>query len=238
MFLAGTNFALHYHALHGNFKTVIKNDEFKFYIKVIAVLAVIVAVALFLSNYGDAEKSFRDTLFQIVSLVTTTGYITSDYELWGSFFQVLFFLLLFTGGCAGSTGGGIKIVRHLLLIKNSFSELRRLIHPRAVIPVRYNENSVPSEIISNVIAFFLFYISIFAIGTIVMSIIGLDFISAMGAVATSLGNVGPAIGSVGPTSNFAHIPDIGKWILSFLMLLGRLELFTILVIISPAFWKR
>lgn len=238
MFLAGTSFVIHYHALHGNFKVASKNDEFKFYSKVIGVIIVFVAIGLFLNNYGSAEKSFRDASFQIVSMITTTGFITADYELWGSFYQLLFFLLLFTGGCAGSTGGGIKFVRHLILLKNSFSELRRLIHPRAVIPVRFNSNSVPAEIISNILAFFLFYISIFVFGTIIMAFLGMDFLSAMGAVATSLGNVGPAIGSVGPSSNFAHIPDLGKWVLSFLMLMGRLELFTILVIISPSFWKR
>jgi trk system potassium uptake protein TrkH len=132
---------------------------------------------------------------------------------------------------------GLKIVRHLLLFKNSFLELRRLIHPRAVIPVRYNNHAIPTEIISNILAFFLFYIFIFILGSLIMSLLGLDFTSAIGSVATSLGNVGPAIGSVGPTDNFANIPTIGKWFLSFFMLLGRLELFTILVIFSPAFWK-
>lgn len=238
MFLAGTNFVLHYHALHGNFKVGLKNDEFKFYASVIGVFTLLITIGLLLENYGAIEKTFRDTAFQVVSMTTTTGYVTADYELWGSFYQLIFFLILFVGGCAGSTGGGIKIVRHLLLLKNSFSELRRLIHPRGVIPVRFNSNSVPSEIISNILAFFLFYISIFVLGTIIMALVGMDFLSAMGAVATSLGNVGPAIGSVGPASNFANVPDIGKWVLSFLMLMGRLELFTILVIFSPAFWKR
>ncbi len=238
MFVAGTNFTLHYHWLHRNFGNLKKNDEFRFYAKLIIGISVVVAIALFLNNYAGVEKSFRDSLFQIVSIVTTTGFVTADYELWGLFFQLLFFLLLFTGGCAGSTGGGIKIVRHFLLIKNSLLELRRLIHPRAIIPVRFNNHSVPSDIISNILAFFLFYLAIFVMGTIVMSIIGLDFLSAIGSVATSLGNVGPAIASVGPSQNFSHLPDFGKWFLSFLMLMGRLELFTILIIFSPAFWKR
>lgn len=146
--------------------------------------------------------------------------------------------MLFIGGSAGSTGGGIKIVRHVLLIKNSISELSRLIHPRAIIPVRFNRTSVSSEIISNILAFFLFYIAIFIFGTIVMALAGLDFLSAMGSVATSLGNVGPAIGSVGPSFTFSHIPDFGKWFLSFLMLLGRLELFTVLLIFAPVFWRK
>ncbi|MBU2506275.1 MAG: TrkH family potassium uptake protein [Bacteroidetes bacterium] len=237
MFIAGTNFTLHYHILHGKISVLSKNAEFKFYLKIVIVAALAVSTALIVMNIYGVEKSFRDSLFQVVSIITTTGFITADYEIWGSFFQVFFFLLLFVGGCAGSTGGGIKVVRHYLLVKNGFSELRRLIHPRAVIPVRYNNQSVPNEIISNVMAFFLFYIFIFVIGTMVMSLVGLDFLSAMGSVATSIGNVGPAIGSVGPSFNFSHIPDFGKWFLSFLMLMGRLELFTVLLIFSPAFWK-
>lgn len=237
MLMAGINFTLHYHLLHKKFEPLKKNEEFKFYIMFIFSVTLIVAIILIIQGYANPEKSFRDSLFQVVSMITTTGYITADYELWGPFFRVVFFALLFVGGCAGSTGGGIKVVRHLLLIKNSLAELRRLIHPRAVIPVRYNEKSVPPEILANIAAFFLLYIGIFALGTIFMSVLGLDFPSALGSVATSIGNVGPAIGSVGPSNNFAHIPDIGKWFLSFLMLLGRLELFTILIIFSPAFWR-
>jgi len=237
MFLAGTNFVLHYHWLHKKINMVWKNDEFRFYTQIVVFVSLVVAVGLVSLQYAGLEKSFRDALFHVVSIVTTTGYVTADYELWGPFFKVLFFLLLFTGGCAGSTGGSVKIVRYLLLIKNSLRELRRLIHPRAVIPLRFNNNSIPNEIISNILAFFLFYLSIFVIGTVIMSLLGLDFQTAMGSVATSLGNVGPAIGSVGPSSNFSHIPDIGKWILSFLMLMGRLELFTVILIFSPAFYK-
>lgn len=238
MFLAGTNFTVHYHLLHGRFNIIPKNDEFKFYFTVIVIFLLIVFTGLVIHEYSTTEESFRAALFQVVSIVTTTGYVTADYELWGSFFQLFFFLLLFMGGCAGSTGGGIKMVRHLLLLKNSTIELRRLIHPRAVIPVRFNKVSVPENIISNVLAFFLFYVSIFVIGTIVMSMLGLDFKTALGSVATSLGNVGPAIGEVGPSSTFAHLPAFGKWFLSLLMLMGRLELFTVLLIFSPSLWRR
>lgn len=238
MFAAGLNFSLHYRMLHLDFKSVYRNDEFKFYVKIIVVVAIVIAVVHVITDYAGVEKSFRDSLFQTVSIITTTGYVTADYELWGPFFKLLFFLLLFTGGCAGSTGGGIKMVRHLILLRNSFQELRRLIHPRAVIPVRFNKLSVSPEIVLNIQAFFLFYITIFILGTLAMSLLGLDFSSALGSVATSLGNVGPAIGSVGPSYNFAHIPDMGKWILSILMLLGRLELFTVLLIFSPSFWKK
>jgi trk system potassium uptake protein TrkH len=238
MFAAGMNFTLHYRLLHRDYKNFFRNDEFKFYAKVIIIVAVLIAVVHVITDYAGVEKSFRDSLFQTVSIVTTTGYVTADYELWGPFFQLLFFLLLFTGGCAGSTGGGIKMVRHLILFRNSFQELRRLIHPRAIIPVRFNRMSVSFENVSNIQAFFLFYISIFIVGTLLMSLLGMDFLSSIGSVATSLGNVGPAIGSVGPSYNFSHIPDLGKWTLSILMLLGRLELFTVLIIFSSSFWKK
>ncbi|RMD50020.1 MAG: TrkH family potassium uptake protein [Ignavibacteria bacterium] len=238
MFAAGMNFTLHYRIIHGDFKSLKLNDEFKFYAKVILIVGLVIGIVHVLTDYAGVERSFRDSLFQTVSIVTTTGYVTADYELWGAFFQLLFFLLLFTGGCAGSTGGGIKMVRHLILFRNSFQELRRLIHPRAVIPVRFNKNAISSDNVSNIYAFFLFYIAIFVIGTLALSLLGVDFLSSIGAVATSLGNVGPGIGSVGPSYNFSHLPDAGKWILSFMMLMGRLELFTVLILFSPSFWKK
>ena len=237
MFFAGTNFTLHYLALHRNFSFVKNNTEFKFY------LAFIVSATLFILlvhlpkvNF-HLEESFRQSIFHVVSLTTTTGYVASDYENWAPFSRMIFFALLFIGGCAGSTGGGIKFVRHILLFKNSVLELKRLIHPRAIIPVRFNKKPVDAEIISNVQAFFIFYIMIFILSSIVLSLFGLDFITAAGAAATCIGNVGPGIGAVGPINNFADLPELVKWILSLLMLLGRLELFTILIIFSPFYWK-
>jgi len=238
MFMAGMNFSLHYYWLHRKLKPVTQNEEFKFYSFLIIGFTLLVTVGMLFNSNSDFELTFRESLFQVVSMITTTGFVTTDYEMWGVFFHVIFFLLLFIGGSAGSTGGGIKVVRHLLLIKNSALELKRLIHPRAVIPVRYNEISVNQDIVFNIMAFLLFYIAIFVFGTLVLAFIGLDFLTSMGAVATSLGNVGPAIATVGPVDNFSHIPDFGKWFLSFLMLMGRLELFTVLIIFSPSFWKK
>lgn len=238
MFFAGMNFSLHYYLLRKNFKSVAKNEEFQFYTFLIVAFTIVITIGLYTTNKFGFEETVRDSLFQVVSMITTTGFVTADYELWGVFYHTLFFLMLFIGGSAGSTGGGIKAVRHLLLIKNSTLELRRLVHPRAVIPVRYNDVTVSKDIIFNVMAFLLFYLAIFITGTITMTLIGLDFLTAMGSVATSLGNVGPAIEGVGPSDNFSHIPALGKWVLSFLMLLGRLELFTILIIFSPSFWKK
>ena len=145
---------------------------------------------------------------------------------------------MFIGGSSGSTGGGVKVIRVLLILKNSYYELKRLIHPKAIIPMRLNNKTVPQTIVNNVLAFIVFYLMVFMIGSIIMAGLGLDMESAMGSVAASLGNIGPGLGSVGPVENFSHIPSVGKWLLSFLMLLGRLELFTVLILFSPAFWKK
>lgn len=237
MLLAGMNFTIHYLAFHGRFEFTKINTEFRFYIFFIAIVTVLVAVIHMAYVNFNIEESFRQALFHVTSLVTTTGFVSSDYENWAPFSRMIFFTLLFIGGCAGSTGGGIKFARHFLLIKNSSLELKRLIHPRAIIPVRFNGKAVGADIILNVQAFFIFYIGITVLGSIVLSFFGLDFITAAGAVATCIGNVGPGIGAVGPLNNFAELPDMVKWILSFFMLLGRLELFTVLLIFTPAFWK-
>ena len=186
----------------------------------------------------NAELVFRNTLFQVVSIITTTGFVTTNYLVWPPVFWMILFLLFFVGGSAGSTGGGVKVTRILLLIKNSLLELRRLIHPNAIIPVRLNNKPVAQNIVFVVISFFLIYITIFAFGAVALVGMGLDFTSAIGASASSLGNIGPALGSVGPVENYAHLPNSAKWFLSFLMLLGRLELFTVLIIFSPTFWYK
>ncbi len=238
MFIAGTNFTLSYHVFHGRLRKVIKNEEFRYYFGFVLGISIIVGVLLYFTESTlGIEKSFRDALFQVVSIITTTGYATVDYLLWIPFLSLMVFVLMFFGGSAGSTGGGVKIVRVVLLLKNSYYELKRLIHPNALIPVRLNNRAVSQTIITNVLAFAAFYIIIFGVGTIVMSIMGFDMETSLGAVATSLGNIGPGLGEVGPSSNFADIPTFGKWFLSFLMLLGRLELFTVLLLFAPAFWK-
>jgi trk system potassium uptake protein len=238
MFLAGTNFTIHYYVIHRNFSFLKTNDEFRFYLFFIVGCTIIVTLLHLRYVDFNMEESFRQSLFHVVSLTTTTGYVVSDYENWAPFSRIIFFVLLFVGGCAGSTGGSIKIIRHLLLFRNSFLELKRLMHPNAVIPVRVNEKAISPTIILNVQAFFILYMLIFILGSVVMSLMGLDFITALGAAATCLGNVGPGIGAVGPVANFAHLPELGKWFLAGLMLLGRLELFTVLLLLSSAFWKK
>ncbi len=237
MFLAGTNFTLSYLAIKGKFSTVFKDEEFKYYGIIILSFTAIITFGLLVSSRLNFEPAFRDALFQVVSIVTTTGYATADYLLWKPILTMLIFALFFFGGSAGSTGGGIKIMRIVLLSKNGYYELKRLIHPHAIIPVKFNRHSVDSKIVTNVLAFFMLYMVIFFVSTIIFTLIEPDMESSMGAVATSLGNIGPGLGSVGPAENFFHIKPIGKWFLSFLMLLGRLELFTVLVLFSPTFWK-
>ena len=237
MFLAGTNFTLSYLVIKGRFTNIFKDEEFRYYTIITLVFTAIIAIGLFITTQLGVENAFRESLFQVVSIITTTGFATADYLVWTPFLTMLIFALFFFGGSAGSTGGGIKIMRIVVLAKNGYYELKRLIHPHAVIPVKFNRHSVDSKIVTNVLAFFMLYMVIFFVSSILFTLIEPDMESSMGAVATSLGNIGPGLGSVGPAENFFHIRPLGKWFLSFLMLLGRLELFTVLVLFSPSFWK-
>lgn len=238
MFIAGTNFTITYYVLKGKFSKAWKNEEFRMYTLITILLSVCISIFVFSSDWLGFEKSFRDALFQVVSIVTTTGFITADYTAWTPFLTVIFFLLMFTGASAGSTAGGIKIVRHTLLFKNSFLEMKRQLHPSAVIPVRLNGSAVSRDITYNVLAFIMIYLFIYAIGVVLISFTGTDFDTSLGAVATSLGNIGPGLGSVGPVDNFSTITPFGKWVLAALMLLGRLELFTVLMLFNQHFWRR
>jgi trk system potassium uptake protein TrkH len=183
------------------------------------------------------EGVFRHSLFQVVSIVTTTGFVTADYTSWTSLLLLMFFGMMFLGGSAGSTSGGFKIMRHLLIIKNGILQFRKILHPHAIIPLRYNTSSVSNEITYNILGFFIVYMLSFIAGTLVFALFGLDFESALGVSASSLGNIGPSIGSYGPLNTFSELPNLAKWWSSFLMLLGRLELFTVLIIFTTYFWR-
>ncbi len=238
MIMAGISFALHYYLLKGQFNKVLSNEEIRFYFSVIGVFTLVLTVSIMFLHQAGLEQAFRESLFQTVAIATTTGFVTADYLQWHGSLWFMIFILMFTGGCIGSTGGGIKMIRLLVLFKNTRLELKRLIHPMAIIPVRLNGKVVPKNNITNFLAFFLIYILIFMAGAVIMSAYGLDLNSSIGASIATLGNIGPAIGSVGPVENYAHIPTGGKWILCFFMLLGRLELFTILLLFSPSFWRK
>ncbi len=238
MLMAGTNFTLHYMFFHRNWKNILKNEELQMYLGVIIISTLTVATALFFNRYYSGGKAFRDAFFQVCTIVTCTGFGTADYMQWPQYTWFFLFLLMFIGGCAGSTAGGIKVIRHLLLIKNSLREFKVIMHPKAYIPLKYNGHPVSEQIKNNILAIFVFYIIIFIIGSFLLTITGLDKISAMGSVATSMGNIGPGLKITGPASNFSTVSIAGKWILSALMLIGRLELFTVMIIFSRAFWKR
>ena len=245
MFLAGTNFALHYRALRGDVKSYFKDTEFRFYCIVILLSIFLVSwnIVRFKNHieqvpYDSVWDSIRYAAFQVVSITTTTGYGTADFEMWPYLSQFVLVTLMFYGGCAGSTGGGMKQIRFLLLIKQSGAEIKRLIFPHAVLPVRVNDRVVPSEVLTHVLGFFFFFIGIFAIVTCIMATLGLDLITAASCTIAAMGNIGPGLGDVGPIDNYAHIATAGKFILSFCMLLGRLEIYTVLILFSSSFWKK
>ena len=249
MILAGTNFLLIYLSIIGKFKKLIYNTEFIWFIVLISFFVIITTIILNTNIdlnstnfdhpqvYGKLEASFRHALFQVVAVMTTTGFVSGDFAGWSPFLTMLFFGLMFFGASSGSTSGGIKISRHLILIKNGFLEFKRSLHPNAILPLRYNHSVVKKEVVVNILAFFMLYLILFIIGAAVLSTQGLDFISSIGGSAASIGNVGPALGSIGPAFNYEQISGFAKIWCSFLMLVGRLELFTILIIFTPYFWK-
>jgi trk system potassium uptake protein TrkH len=249
MFLAGTNFVLSYFLFKGKVSKIIEDDEFKLYFRFIIVFTIIAAAVIYFRAdvsksslahpmvLGEWESSLRHGLFQVLAIITTTGFVSADYTMWTPFLTVFFFGLMFLGGSAGSTAGGIKVVRHLILIKNGFLEFKRALHPNAILPVRYNKKSISGDIVFNVLGFFILYMLSFIIGSLGFSMFQLDFESSIGLSASSLGNVGPALGDFGPVNNYAALPPLGKWWASFLMLLGRLELFTVLILLTPFFWR-
>ncbi|TPV35711.1 TrkH family potassium uptake protein [Paucihalobacter ruber] len=250
MFLAGTNFVLSYFAFKGKVQKIIKDEEFRLYFKFIAVFTIIASLVIYFYadvskssiNHpmvlGEAESAFRHGLFQVLAIVTTTGFVSADYTMWTPFLTVFFFGLMFLGGSAGSTSGGVKVIRHLVLIKNGFLEFKRALHPSAVLPLRYNNKSISGDIVFNILGFFILYMLLFITGALVFSFFNIDFESAIGLSASSLGNVGPALGNFGPVNNYAALPDLAKIWSAFLMLVGRLELFTVLIILTPYFWRR
>jgi trk system potassium uptake protein TrkH len=238
MIIAGANFSLHYYALRGKFGVYWKNEEFRFYITIIAVFVVLLTLDNLFTVYPNFWDSLRHSMFQVVSITTTTGYVTADYEKWSSTAQFILLFLMFVGGSAGSTGGSIKIMRIMVLLKQGYAELRHILHPRAVIPVRVNRQVIPPGIVINILGFTFLYLTIFIVVSIIMTLLDLDLITAFASVAATLGNIGPGLGLVGPTDHYAHIPSLGKWILSFCMLAGRLEIYTVLVLFTGEFWKR
>lgn len=249
MFLAGTNFVLSYYGFKGRLSKVLRDEEFRWYSGFVGAFTLIAALTIYfqadlsLSSishpmvWGEAESAFRHALFQVLAIITTTGFVSADYTLWTPFLTVFFFGMFFLGGSAGSTSGGVKVMRHMIMIKNGVTEFKRSLHPNAILPVRFNGRALRNEIVFNILGFFILYMLSFIIGAVVLSALGLDFATSIGGAATSLGNVGPAFGALGPVNNFDALPAAGKWWCAFLMLIGRLELFTVLILFSPFFWR-
>ena len=238
MFIAGANFTLHYKALHGNLKSLFKDREFLFYSGVILFSILAIATELRFYIYNSIFTALRYASFQVVSIATTTGFVTADYDVWPAFSKSVLLILMFIGGCAGSTGGAIKNIRVLLLMKQAYREFRKLIHPQAISPIRLGDKVVSEGVMRNITGFFFLYIFIFVISSFIMTILGLDIVSAMGSVAATLGNVGPGLGLVGPVQTYAFIPPLGKIVLTICMLLGRLEIYTVLILVIPEFWRK
>jgi len=238
MIIAGMNFSLHYQALKGKWSVYWRSSEALFFLGAIMSGSLLIGIDLYLFHHYNLWETLQKSIFQTVSIITTTGFGTDDYELWGASSQIVLFIFMFLGGCAGSTGGAIKIIRILVLVKFGLSEIKRLIHPQAVLPVRIDHHTVPQDVINNIFSFFLLYLALFVIGVILMSLLGLDMLSSFGSVAATMGNIGPGLGSVGPVDNYAHISITGKWILSFLMLIGRLEIYPVIIFLVPVFWKK
>ena len=238
MFLAGANFSLHYMVLRGDLKAYWKNEEFRFYtaIVLIATLLIVLANAL-AGTYIDHGRNLRDVLFQVVSIMTTTGFGTADFDTWPPFCRVLLVSLMFVGGCAGSTGGGIKVVRFLLFFKYARSQLRKLVHPRQVETIKLGNTKVPQDVMIAILSFFAIYLAVFMIASLIVTALGVDIITGPTAVIATLNNIGPGLHLVGPTQNFGHLPGLAKLVLVFCMLAGRLELYTVAILLMPGFWK-
>lgn len=238
IFISGVGFALHYKTIYVDRKSLIKDEEFRFYFLVVFCATALLTFLLWRDMGGTLASSFRYAIFQVVSIVTTTGYATVDFNQWSHSAKMVLLALMFFGGCAGSTAGGIKIVRWLLLVKFARREVFNVVHRHAVKRIKYNDKSLQEDVMRSVIAFFIIYVSIFAVGTILLAVMGLDMESSVTASIAALGNVGPGMGIVGPMEGFNSVPGPGKLILSLYMLIGRLEVFTVVVMLTPEFWKK
>lgn len=238
MVLSGVNFSLYYSISKGKWKEVIKDEELRLYMGIIFTSVVLIALNIDKTMYQNIGLSLRDSFFQVGSIITTTGYATVDFDNWPTFSKIILFLLMFVGGCAGSTGGGIKNIRILVLLKLIKREISKIFHPRAVIPIKTGDKVVPNDIVASIASFFMLYITIFVLGTVAISLEGIDFESSAGAVAATLGNIGPGLGLVGPSRTYSQFSYSGKLLLSLFMLLGRLELFTIIALFAPSTWRK
>lgn len=238
MFLAGANFALHFRLFKREYRTVYQNRELRFYVYVCGLAIGAITASLWFHGHYTVPDALRYGAFQAIAIVTTTGYGSQDYEIWPYFAQFTLFLLFFTGACAGSTSGGPKMIRWLILLKNSVKEVRQIVHPKAILPLRLGNQVIDPAALRTVLSFFILYLLIFGAGALLLTFTGIDILSAIGASISALGNIGPAFGQFGPTENYAILTPFAKWVMIMQMMVGRLELFTVIVLFSPSFWKQ
>lgn len=240
MFLAGANFALYYLAvLEKNPAALWRNEEFRLYTYITLVAGAIICKVLWrVGGYEIGEELLRVSLFQVVSILTTTGFATANFDQWPLLTKGIIIMLMFIGGCVGSTGGGVKVGRHLIMLKQTLLELSKIIHPRAYFSLKINGRAIESEILAGIYKFYYLYVLLFILASIYMTGLGIDLITSFSAVAASIGNIGPGLGLVGPAGNYAFLPWHAKYVHSLLMLLGRLEIYTILVLLLPGFWRK
>ena len=242
MFVSGINFVMLIYLLRGKAKNFLRDEEVRWYSAAVAVFAVALTLGLYIARPGwsaiEMERAFRDSLFTVISSMTSTGYTISDYMYWPVVAWVVIFFLMLTGACAGSTAGGIKWVRLSIIIKNGVAEFQRRIHPNAIIPVKLNEKTVPQQTINNIMAFLIFYVFIIAVTVVIFCASGVNFDESIGAAVSAIGNVGISIGQFGPSGTYAEFPTVAKWVMSFVMLIGRLEIFTVLLLFTKALWRK
>lgn len=239
MLIAGVNFTLHYLLLKWRPRVMFKDPEFRVFAGMVVIFTAVLTVAVYLGgNYDTIADSVRYTSFQVAAILTTTGFATADYELWPGITQAILLFCMFIGGCAGSTGGGMKVMRIMLLVKHSYKELFRLIHPRSINRVKMGKTVVPDDVISGVWGFFILWIGLFVLAAFIVAGTGVDVVTSFAASLACIGNIGPGIGGVGPTENFAWLPDTAKWVLTFCMVLGRLEIYTVIILFVPEFWRK
>ncbi len=237
MILSGINFIVHAQIFQGRIKSAFKNQELRFYITIILVAGGCITGLLYLSRPMAFETAFRDAFFQVASIITATGFATDDYIHWPRLAMFIIFLLMFVGASAGSTGGGIKVIRHLILFKRINMIFKRLVHPYSVVTMKYNNKPVKPAVVTSIINYIFIYILIFGVGTLIMLAMNVDLDTSVGSVLTTMGGIGPGFGLVGPAGNFSMIPVGGKILLTFTMLLGRLEIYPLIILFTPAFWK-
>ena len=242
MFISGINFVLLIYLLRGKARNLLQDEEVRWYSVAVALFAVALTVGLYIARPGwsgvEMERAFRDSLFTVISSMTSTGYTISDYMYWPVVAWVVIFFLMLTGACAGSTAGGIKWVRLAIIMKNGVAEFQRRIHPNAIIPVKLNEKAVPQQTINNIMAFLIFYVFIIVITVVIFCASGVNFDESIGAAVSAIGNVGISIGQFGPAGTYAEFPMVAKWVMSFVMLIGRLEIFTVLLLFTKALWRK